>query len=418
MPTLSGSSKSVNPQSNFEELFHDYVSNGVQAALDRIDPDPNVPLGGEERERVLHVLSYSLNVPNAWQKTYELLQVMNPKMERAGQWQDWRTVLQQAVRVSQSTQDLTALADLTVQLGYFCTRMGDFAAATHWLMQSVEQCRKIDNPSLLALGLARLADLARLQSHYEKAKDYIAEALPLVGDDDDKRSRCFSVLGAIARDTQDHQLAELYSRQALDLRRGHQDKRALAFCLNDLGETLRWQKAYDDAIQCYKEALEIYAYTHDAIREAVTRMNLGIIYSLSDRPQKALEAYAKAEKVLLDVCDRTHLAMLYNNQGIEFFNLAQWDEAERAHQKSFNLWSMLDKPDAMINVLDGIGLARMGNGAFDESIKIFEFAVNLLERLENDSLITFYKRELMTHLEQARSELARQREKDGIVDAL
>jgi two-component system, sensor histidine kinase len=135
----------------------------------------------------------------------------------------------------------------------------------------------------------------------------------------------------------------------------------------------------------------------------VTRMNLGIVYSLQGEQERALALYQQAEPVFHRMQDELNMARIYTNLGIEYRQLGQLEAAEAANREAIALWQKLNNVRSELNVMDELGLTYLAQGLAGQAMATFEEALRRLETIVGtpgaDRLLSL----LSQHLEQARS---------------
>ena len=109
-------------------------------------------------------------------------------------------------------------------------------------------------------------------------------------------------------------------------------------------------------------------------------MNLGIVYSLSGRPQAALTEYAKAE-VCLSASARSSLpcqALQQSGHGDEQPRTLGGCQSHCCKPAANSGWNWITFK-WYLNAQESLGLAYMGSRDFDHAIQIFEEALALSE---------------------------------------
>ncbi len=175
-------------------------------------------------------------------------------------------------------------------------------------------------------------------------------------------------------------LADRHFEKALRIYEKTENLSRSAVCTQNLGRVRYMEEDYDGAVAYFQHAIGLLEAVNDVFNLAAVRMNLGIAYSLSERPYDALEQYSEAEPVFRRLDDRIHLAKNLNNQGMEMNNLECWAEAEQLLKASSALSLQMDNLQEYINAQDSLGLTYMGRGEFKQAIAVFEEALALSEK--------------------------------------
>jgi tetratricopeptide (TPR) repeat protein len=106
-----------------------------------------------------------------------------------------------------------------------------------------------------------------------------------------------------------------------------------------------WNKGQSD---------QALSYLAEAVRldpgYVEARLNLGVIYAKTDRPEEALDQYERALEL------EPNLALLYSNKAATLVMLSRWDEAEQAGRRAVQL----DPKSIEGNYVLGIAMMEQG----------------------------------------------------------
>jgi len=396
-PFLAAKDAAANP---YAQRFHAYVTRGVAQILGEVRAaEPLVPV--EMRQQAWHLLSYALRLPLAWPPTRDLLLALAPKMEQAGLRDEWIPYLERGVEQSRAWGDRRAEAEFSLHIGYLYTLRGKFAVARHWLEVSLWGFEALNDRDGRGTALNRLATVARRQQQYQCARDFVQAALECVHEDAAERANSFVVLGEMALDERNWVEAEQFFRQSLTIWEQHGDTRRIAWGLHNLGPTLVEQRKYDEAEICYKQAICLLESLQDNVNLAITQMNLGILYSQTSRPRKALALYKQAESIFRQTQNELSLAMVYNNMAIDYRMLGKWRDAEQVCLASVELWKKMGDLRSLLNVVDELGLAYIGQKKYEAARKTLQEALIRLEQMKNNPGYERLSNLLTAHLCQA-----------------
>ncbi len=355
---------------DYQQLFSEFVAQSVSATLALFDPAA-VALTAEERDRLLHVLSYALHLDAAWAETRILLLQVAPKMEQAGHRDDWIPYLASGVDLSRQQHDRLAEAELSLYIGELFRLLSKFDLARVWLDGSIAGFTALGANQGQARALNQLAFVAWQQHYYAEAAALAQTALTLLDENDPERATCFSRLGLVAIDRQQWEEAERYHRDALQICQVQGDQRKFAWSLQNLGYALRGQSRYIEAIDCYQQAITILEAVQDLANCATVQMNLGIVYSLDGRPAEALKLYAQAEHTFRQQHNTHNLAKVLVSKGIDALALQDWMQAENAFATSAVLFQEIGDVSLRLDALDGLGLVYLGQGQHERAMMIF-----------------------------------------------
>jgi tetratricopeptide (TPR) repeat protein len=388
--------------SNYPTTFCTYILGAVRYALVQVQATPNL-LSDEVRQQALHALSYALDLPEAWPVTRDLLLAMAPKMEQAGHREDWMPYIEAGVAQSQRLYDQTTEAALELKIGFILQLQSRFEQARERYQTSAKIYDRIGQRDKYATALNQLAFIAWLQHHYHDIPPLLESALQLLAEDDPERANSYLVLGWIAFDAHDAYTAGDYFQKALALRQRQGDQRQIAGRLRDLGAALRMQQRYAESIACHEQARALFDEIGNRFEQAVTQMNLGVVYLLLEQADNALTQFAAVEPVFRTLQDLFHLAMLYTNQGIAYRLLGDWNKAITALQVSIGIWEQLNHSGWHINALDELGMAYLAAGQANEAYIVLQMALERLAYMNCGPDYHYYLANITAHLNLAAS---------------
>jgi tetratricopeptide (TPR) repeat protein len=360
----------------YPAIFRDYILRTAERNLAQLEVNHSAPL--PLLEQALHILTFVLNVDDAWPLARQLLLVMAPRMEQAGYRDDWIPFVDTAIARSQTLRDPLAEAQLSLHLGYLHQLRGRYEVSIAYLQASADRYAGLGHPQLQAEALSRWAYVARLQRNYAEAERLVTAACQLLSPQDIQLAFCDFVRGAIANDQRDWTGAIAYVRASLAAYQRVGDQRMIALRLGNLGSPLFMNQQYPEAIACYEQAIALFAELPDPVQQAVMQMNLGNVYSVLEQPEQALALYAAALPILRRVRDELHLAMLDTNRGIAHRQCQHWSDAETLFLAAIERWRQLGNARSQANAYDELGVTYLTQGQVSMAKGAFLCAYNLL----------------------------------------
>ena len=162
-------------------------------------------------------------------------------------------------------------------------------------------------------------------------------------DDPETQAALQFALGKIYFENAQISLAEPLFQSAVDTLRAEQDadEENLIEALKFLGITFRRQMRYDEAEVVQLEVLNRRRDLHGAgsLEELNSMIDLAVIYSWTQRQEKALETYQKALDGYraADAMETVDATTILNNMGTTLLRLDRLEEAERAYAESLRL---------------------------------------------------------------------------------
>ncbi len=359
-------------------------------------------LTDDHRRRALNLLDYAFKRRAAWEQSHQLLQTLAPKMERAGERDEWIPYLELGIEASRRHDDTKAEAEFALWIGQLYRLRSNFGVAEEWLTRSAKQFAESNEPLGRARALNQLAYVAWSQHANDRAIALAEEALTLLDEEDLERAMSLSALGLVAIDRQQWQAGEEYHREALRLRKIHHQPRQIGWSLQNLAYALRGQGHCDTAIEHFVEAIGLLDQAHDPANRAIAQMNLGITYSLQGEFMKALSAYAPTETILRELGDEYNLAKVFVCQGIDYMNLLDWQQAEPLFLAASNLFKAQKIQGQYLNARDGLGICYLEQARYAEALPIFEEVATNLDNIKDTPLYPHIINKIEDQLQRAR----------------
>ncbi len=397
---LSGTGNSA---THFPTLFRTYLANGVKQALCQIERDPQWVQQELVREQILQLLTFALDAPDIEELLWTIVKRITPTLEQAGLWEHWVEYLVKLAKRCDLRDEQSGAAFCAFWLGQFYQNQHHFDAAHAQWTRALQLFSALGEQVEQAKCLNRLAYLARLQRAYTASEQYVDAALQLLAPGDPERAHSHFVQGVNAFDQQQWLVAVDRFQLSLCISEQHGDEVTIARHLRNLGPALRALGRYAEAIACYERAMQLFDRVYDPVQKAVTQMNLGVVYLLTEQPTAALAQFEDCEAIFQPVTDRLHLAMLYTNRGIGHRMCQEWANAEAALTAAIRLWHFLGHVASQVNALDELALTHIEQGRADAAIQILQQALGLLEQLVDDPAYCTQQKNLMLHLEQAQA---------------
>jgi tetratricopeptide (TPR) repeat protein len=352
-------------------------------------------------KQALLILGFALDLAEAWPNARGLLLQMAPKMEQAGFRDEWIPYLERGIYQSQQLGDLEAEAELQLQMGILCQLRNKYGEARRQLEASVRQFERLNAPHNRARALNRLAYVARFQRQFEEAAILVETACRLLEKDDPEWAYGYFVLGLIALDRRNWSEAVNFSKRAFDLWEQKNDQRMMGRCLITVGAALPSLKKYQEALTVCQQAIALFEETEDPVYQAIAQMHLGNVHLFLAQPLEALELYLPAERIFRQIQEQLRLSQLYNNIGIAYRQLRQWEKSEQAYLSSIKQYGELGNIVLRVDAMDGLGLVYLGQGHLLKAIATFKEALSQLEHVKGEPGYNHLLEVVTTHLREA-----------------
>ena len=280
-------------------------------------------------------------------------------------------------------------------------------------------------------------------TNYSKALAYFKNAVAIaekLNNKNDKRKYLNNV-GVIYLEIGSYDKALNYLDKTLSLSKQSGDESFISHNLNNFGEAYRRkgilsgdERDFNKALEYYNKCLKYSRRTKDRETEAYVINNIGSVNSESGKYQNALKYFKLGFKKAEEIQDFEMMGMILTNIGVVHYNLGDYEESikyyndaiEFANKKktrrilweaNFGLGQCCEKMDNFskavkcykesIDTIDYIRsrifLDIYKAGFARDKLKVYEYLVDLLYRLNRNNLSKSYGKELFYIIERAKA---------------
>jgi tetratricopeptide (TPR) repeat protein len=252
-----------------------------------------------------------------------------------------------AVKIAESTKNLTLLAsaERTVGAGYYFK--GDYKGAAEQEQKALKIFRQLNDTLQVAMSENNIGSNFLSLGSYDSALLHLARS-----------RRQFRIL---------------------------QDTAKELFVANNIGIILIRQANYPEAMRTYLEALETAELYNDEDTRLKILNNIGVIYEKQGNWDEALaigldllEAYRKQN-------NRVQEALTLNNIGTLYDNLGEPEKARDYLTNSIKLYSSLDNQDGVAIAKSNLGSQLVAQGNVKQALPILLEANNYYKQVDNKS---------------------------------
>jgi tetratricopeptide (TPR) repeat protein len=380
--------------------FHHYLARNLRYVLGLVHGAGPV-LSDEVRGQALHTLSYALHAPAVWPLTRELFLTLAPKMEQGGQREHWIPYLQEALRQSEAQGDGAAAGECHFQLALLYRLMSHFTTAYEHLQAALTYFIALGARRDQARVLNELAWLEHLQYRYDDASRHVEQVITLLEPDDVERAMSYRVQGMIAIGHHQWHEAKGYHQKALILFEKHQDRRRVAWSLQNLAYVLAQEQNYSEAFPLYLQAATILEEISDDYHLAIVIYNLAFAQTLSGQAEDAAKHYTQAHDIFYKLGAKLHLGRLHTDCGLNHLTLKNYVQAEFAFSQSISFFTELDLHGQRLNAIDGLAMAYLGQHKYQQAIDVLEKAMQELSVRKNLPNYSYLQKSLYEHWHEA-----------------
>jgi len=260
-------------------------------------------------ERELQINAYS-TAEKAFKRALELLpkddlrarlQILTRLGEtyrQVGNFAESKYHLIEALGLAQMLGDTPAQAEVRFEMSQLLVLRGDFQRAFQYLAEALPLARQSENPRILGRVLYGLGDVNwRLQAEAADILPLLKESHAHAQKANDQAQIVYILnrLGTLDIDENKHDQGRQYFNQCIELARkiGNREREAVA--LLNIGAAAWYERDFAQARDFYQQAYRIFeSYNKQDHSAAVTLYNLGLIEILLDEPQLAENYFRQA----------------------------------------------------------------------------------------------------------------------------
>ncbi len=162
------------------------------------------------------------------------------------------------------------------------------------------------------------------------------------------------------------------------------DARPLADLYGNIGNVYGILGKIDQAVICYKKAMEILRRIEDYGRLGITYTNIGNLYSDKEDADQAIHYYKQAALLLEESRKFGELSMLYGNISLLLRKQSDYKSALEYAEKGMSLAKKCRTPQYLADALHRLAKAKEGIGDIAEAQRISERAYLLYEQMKDE----------------------------------
>lgn len=242
-----------------------------------------------------------------------------------------RTNFEKALAIRRELNDVKGVASIYSNLGNVMRSEGDLVGAMKSYQQALLLAKDLRDTSKIARTYYSMAVLYETMGSYTEALDYIYKNLEVTEAQGDLESaaKSYNIIGNIKSELERYDEALLNYRKALDLHVRDEDEWGQASALQNIGNTLdnlggeKDKKdssavalaLFNDAQRHYRQSLALRLKLEDVEGESACYNNMGVCYKHLKEYDTALAYFQKSLAIRLKVSDKRGIAEVYNGIG-------------------------------------------------------------------------------------------------------
>jgi len=238
------------------------------------------------------------------------------------------------------------------------------------IIDSLEKELIVANDSIKAEINNKIASRLRDLGHFEKAKEYLQEALRWTDQPgaQGSKSAIYLNLGYINLQTGNYLEAITAYQKALELQEEKGNLKNQAKTLDHIGTVYKKIGNYDRAAEYYRRSLEIREQNNDQDGLSASYNNLAIISKIKKQYPQALDYYTKALKISEETGALDWQSNQLHNIGVVYEEMQTFSKAVTYYLKAAKIKEKINDHRGLVQVYQSIGAAYGKQKRFKEAI--------------------------------------------------
>jgi len=300
---------------------------------------------------------------------------------------DW---LKQTLDASRATFESTVSRNFQIEYawalvdaGDLSSRLGDFPSVSSYTQVGLDLFRKLDDKEGIITALIILASLARMQSNWSQARQYLDESILLARELNHRRLLALALRNlAIVDESQgDYATARSTLEEALRLAKQQGDPHAISTTLSNLGNIAQQQGDYAEARRMYDEILAMERAMDAKWNVAATLTNMGNLAHSEGNYIAAQDYHEQALKIMREVGDKRGNAIVLTNLGNALLSQGDFETARKLHEETLGLRRELGDKRGVAITLGNLGDVAVGFENYADAQKLYADALTQLVAL-------------------------------------
>lgn len=331
---------------------------------------------------------------------------------------------QKSIEIRETLGDQRYLSSALLNMGNWLVGEEDFTNARNYYEQFKAIQEEVGDTTALVLVNTNIGALFNVQAVYDSALVYYLESEKLMemANISDLR-RAAQIKMGIARiyEQQEYPLQAIeYYKNSLEIYHQFQDPNGKSSAYQNLGKIFSDLGQIDSSLFNYERSLEEVSVLNNPSREATLLNNIAVLHNLNKDYELALQYSRQADSIVEELDERRQQAEVKYNLGASLFYLGQFQSAVYEYQQSLRLAN--ETQHLELEERSSLGLAE-AYGALGDYSNAFKYQVMYdtfkdslmsMERLSViEELITKYETEKV----EAENELlvAKQAQNEAII---
>jgi tetratricopeptide (TPR) repeat protein len=373
---------------HYADFFWQQVTRRVAYWRDYVTAQTNNgPALTGKQGQIMRAIHFGLRETGAWSTVLALIEAFAPYMERAGQWEAWQAILEQAMTVAHRLDDLAGVVKLSVLQARLLQRQSRFKESVAAYRRAIRLARRVGDEFSEARACSNLGYFYVEHGRWQRAEVLCCHALTIFErlDKDHGRAHTENHLGFLYARQQRWSLAHYHLEQAHTLWQRMNDQHGLMRAYINLSSFNIDRKRPDIALK-YSEKARVMAHlTKEDMEFGTIYMNMSIAYRLKGEPDDAAKYLWQAETIFRRFGNLTGLAQVADNRGILHLDEKSWTEAQKWLTVALERWRNLGSDIGQLRVLGYFIEYELARGEWRKAAASLAELERILAQKENEN---------------------------------
>jgi signal transduction histidine kinase/CheY-like chemotaxis protein len=189
-------------------------------------------------------------------------------------------------------------------------------------------------------------------------------------------------LGKYYYDNDDFENALNYFSKASEIYNGLNDNNMMAEIHYNLGLANQYLNHYDEALENYQKSVEIFSLLGNEEKVAYNYQVIGTLYNDIEKYSLALFYYEKAIEIYKEKGNRSKVAAILQNIGVLHYNWDNYPQSLDYYNQSLAIYNDLKDKNGIGTSYSNIGLIYEQNENYQKALEYYQKALIVFEELD------------------------------------
>lgn len=306
-------------------------------------------------------------------------------LELIGQWESCEETCQQALQLTEETDNPLLSGRAHDSLGHLLMLKGDYDAAGGYLHKAAEILELLKDSRALSKVYGNLGNLNFRQGEYEKAKSYFTRSIELSRLDKHTvvHAQIVANLGLTFMNQGQYDEGIRWQEDQLEICAQNGDKQGMATLYTNMGIVLLEKGDYDEALTCFENGLELCEELGNKQLTSIAIGCMGSVYERKGDYDRAMELFRKDLKITEELGDKQGISIALGLIG-DLLNIrGEFAEAKDFMEKNLALTTELGYQKGIAKAVNTLGDIYFNRNEYEESIRCYNQAIEISSGINN-----------------------------------